>query len=172
MRVCNPVGTQAIGQACSAANDCAPGGICLGATTGSCFKFCSSDAECVSPGGKCLLKLNDGMGGSVPNVTMCSQNCDPASASSCAVAGLGCQIATDTATQKTYTSCIDAGSGGDTAPCPNGASDCQAGFGCFTVGTQNECLQWCKVGITTCPGGLTCQDVMVSLGGTSYGACN
>lgn len=174
MRACVPVGTQAMGQACSVGNDCSAGDICLGQTQGSCFKFCSTDAECVSPGGLCLLQLNDGMGGTVPNVTMCSQNCDPSSATSCNVSGLGCQAATDTASNRNYTTCLDAGSGGDSAACPNGPSDCKAGFGCFTAGAQNLCLQWCKMGGVACPQGLTCQGFAtpLTIGTSTYGVCN
>ena len=173
-RVCVPSGTQGIGQACSATNDCSEGGICLGQTIGSCFEFCTNDGDCTGPGGLCLLKLNDGVGGTVPNVTMCSQNCNPASATSCNVTGLGCQIATDTATNKTFTSCVAAGAGGDTAPCPNGTADCKSSFGCFTVGASDQCLQWCKVASGGCPSGLSCLSLNPALliSTTEYGVCN
>jgi len=172
---CVASGTATTGQACSAINACALGDICLGATVGTCFNFCSTDNDCTAPGGHCVLQLGDGMGGAVPNVSMCSQNCDPTDASSCNVTGLSCQAWVDTPTGKNYTSCVPSGGIGPGGACPNGDGDCQAGLDCANFTAGPKCAQWCRVGVTVCPGALTCQSFTTPFLLTptiEYGVCN
>jgi len=76
-------------------------------------------------------------------------------------------------TNQTLTFCTEAGAGGQNAACPNGATDCKAGFGCF-MSTSNICLHWCKFpGGSGCPAGTTCQHLLTPLfvGATEYGVC-
>jgi len=175
-RACIPKGTQPIGAVCSATNECSPGSMCInqgGAQTVSCLEFCDSDAQCTGPGGLCLIQLDDGSGNAIPGVTFCSQNCDPTTNSGCSgIPSTGCQVAQDSVSQALFTVCSPAGAGGDTAPCTDNSS-CKPGFGCFTVGTANQCLQWCKVNGAACTiSGTSCQDLGANIGGTEYGACN
>lgn len=173
-RECIVKGTAPIGASCGS-TECVPGAMCVGPTSTSlsCLEFCDDNSDCTGPGGICYFTLDDGSGGMVPGVKLCSQNCDPTTNSGCA-SGLGCQVVRDMATNQVFTFCAQAGTGGDTAACVNGFTDCKAQFGCFNNGTSDICLQWCTIGGAACPGGLTCYSLQTPLivGATEYGVCN
>lgn len=169
-RSCIPEGNVPWGQPCSGDN-CAPGLLCLQTTTteATCGKFCASDADCTAPGGLCILKLNDGSGGEIPNVTMCTDNCNPLTNVGCAVGG--CQVLQETSGLLRFlTLCVEAGTGTQAAPCV-GNEDCAPTFGCFNDGVSDLCLKWCNLAAPSCPAATSCVDVAVSLGGINYGVC-
>ena len=173
-RECILKGTAAIGASCGA-EECVPGAMCLGPSANalSCLEFCDGDEDCTGPGGICFFTIDDGNGGSVPDAKLCTPNCDPSTNTGCA-AGLGCQAGTSM-TMVNFTLCAQAGAGGDGASCAtNGSADCAPTFGCFTLGTNDICLKWCKNIGGSCGGGLTCQSLSEPLviGTTEYGVCN
>lgn len=167
MRHCIPAGTVSIGGACSDVAGCAPGGLCAGSpNVNRCLQFCNDDGDCIS-GGRCVIELVDGNDQPIPNVTLCSEICDPILATGCPVPGTGCQPA------EGYTICVDSGAGGDLDPCTRNA-DCAPGFGCIDNGTGVVCLKWCNLNADACPFGTFCNGLNPPLvvGGTTYGICD
>jgi hypothetical protein len=140
-----------------------------------CEKYCDDDSQCEAPGGLCLLTLNDGMGGDIAGVTLCTENCDPSSATSCA-AGAGCHVARESMGQmRFFTVCSGTGAGMQNAACMDNG-DCAPSFGCFNTGMTEVCLKYCKVNSPSCPGAAQCVPVQVNMedvviGSEQYGAC-
>lgn len=170
-RICVTAGSTPIGNACTMNDECVPGSLCVktGDTISTCMKYCSTDSNCTSPGGLCLITLNDGSSGQIPGVTLCTENCDPSTNVGCPVAGTSCQLAQEPMGQmRLLTRCGAAGFGTQGAACTDDG-DCAATFGCFNAGTT-QCLKYCKVGGAACPGGLTCSSLGM-IGNTTYGAC-
>jgi len=177
-RACVPAGNVAIGGVCTVDNDCAAGGICLATTptVSTCGEFCSSDAQCTAPGGLCVVTLNNGSGGQIPGVTLCSENCNATTNVGCA-AGTGCVFGRESAGQmRLFTTCREVGTGAQGAACTDNG-DCAATYGCFNTGT-NECLKYCNVNAPSCPSGTACtaitigtDEVEVIIGNVTYGAC-
>ncbi|MDI3289770.1 hypothetical protein [Polyangium sp. 15x6] len=177
-RACVPAGSAPIGALCGIDNDCAAGGICLATTPtiSTCGEFCSTDAQCTAPGGLCVIKLNDGSGGQVPGVTLCSENCNATTNVGCA-AGTACTFGREAAGQmRLYTTCREAGSGTQNSACTDD-TDCAATYGCFNTGTD-ECLKYCNVNAPSCPSGTTCTPITIGndaveviIGNVTYGAC-
>jgi hypothetical protein len=171
-RSCIPEGDVAWGDLCMG-NECEPGTLCINVTpTGStCGKFCDDDADCEAPGGLCLLTLNDGNGGEIPNVTICTDNCDPTTNVGCAVGS--CQLFKENmGLMRDLTLCVESGAGMQGAACVDNA-DCAPKFGCFNDGMNDLCLKWCKVNQPNCPAGTAClalQDPPI-LGNVEYGVC-
>lgn len=167
-RACVGEGDVSEGQICDEGAACAPGLLCVGYTgfESSCARFCESDAQCESPGGKCVLTLGD-----VPDVLLCSEDCEPISSQGCAPAGLSCQIAV-TETEQAYTQCAPSGTGVFQTLCVDNA-DCAPGFACFpTTNNDTRCFAWCSVASPNC-GAQTCQgfDVPLVIGNVEYGVC-
>lgn len=177
---CVPAGSVMAGQPCDVVNKCGPATICVtpgGANVSVCEKFCDDDSQCQAPGGLCVLKLNDGMGGTLAGVTLCSENCDPTNPLTCPVAGTGCHPAQEAAGQmRFFTTCGGAGAGAQGASCVDNG-DCAAGSGCFNTGGPSLiCLQYCKVNAPVCPGATQCVPIQVNMvdivvGNDQYGAC-
>jgi hypothetical protein len=177
-RACVEAGSVAWGAPCDAGQLCAPGLMCVGYATGklSCAKFCDTDAECEAPGGLCAINLDDGNGGDVPNVALCSDDCNLVTNAGCQVAGTSCQIGLRDMTDP-FTLCAPSGTGVQDTMCTDNTG-CAPGFICLTTTAMDErCFQWCDVANPTCPGGLVCQQLEISagvplvIGSTSYGAC-
>jgi hypothetical protein len=179
-RSCIPEGTVAWGDPCGGANQCVPGMLCLtiDPPNGSfCGKFCAADSDCEAPGGICFYKLDDGNGGDVPDVTLCTENCDPISNSGCTVASTACQVASEAdGLQRIFTVCAPAGTATQGALCPIG-DECAPSYGCFLTPTAT-CLKWCVVGVAGgCPGGTACNELQngngdpLNINGIQYGAC-
>lgn len=173
-RLCVEDGTAAPAAQCDASEDCASGSICLGeADVGYCAPFCEQDPDC-SGTNICAVKLGDGNGGTIPNVTMCSSACNLANASGCPL-GLGCVLGQEAAGQERFfTMCFASG----TATGGNCASPavCAPGYGCYNDGTNDVCIQNCNVNSPACASG-TClaindgngQPIVVN--GFALGAC-
>ncbi len=174
-RACIPEGDTNWGQICTGL-ECGPGLLCLltTPTVSTCGKFCAKDADCAAPGGLCLLTLNDGAGGEIPNVKMCTDNCNPSTNTGCATGG--CQILREQdGLMRFLTLCGESGPGTQGAPCVDN-TDCAPTFGCFNDGTSDICLKWCNVAAPNCPGLTTCLEATINgdppvLGNTQYGVC-
>jgi hypothetical protein len=177
-RFCAVAGSVGAGAVCSAAMPCAPGLACvfLSPTVSTCNVFCSADSQCTAPGGLCLVTLSNGMdGGSIPNVTLCTENCDLLTSTGCA-AGLSCQVGQEAAGQmRFFTQCTGAGAGLEGAACTTSA-DCARDFACVNNGVSNVCLQYCDVNAPAC-GALTCFQLVDAamapfvIGNMSVGVC-
>lgn len=175
-RTCGTSGPEREGQACSGATACEPGNLCVNAGAGSlCARFCNSDADCTGGAGSiCLLTLDDGSGGALPGVKLCTIHCSPTGASGCPN-GAACAIYEEEATpMRAFTSCRSAGTGTAGATCTS-TEDCAQGYFCAnTGGATDECVQFC-----TYPSGLECTSGFCNafeapglvVGGVEYGYC-
>jgi hypothetical protein len=176
-RTCVAEGSVQEGQACGASAPCAPGLLCvpLSSSISTCEKFCSSDADCTSPGGLCQKTLGDGQGGTIPNATLCSENCNPISNSGCSVSGTSCRLARESGgAERTYTDCGPAGTKTQGASCDPSLDECAPGYTCMNVSaSQSNCLQYCAPPAGSCPPTTTCVGLTPAaiVGGTSYGVC-
>ena len=181
VRACTTAGTTPVGSTCSGAFSCVPGAVCLNVSqdaavpTNTCNRYCETDADC--GGGLCFYTLDDGAGGSIPDVTVCTTACDPAARTGCP-SGTACTIYREsTGSMRFFTDCTaPVGTGTQYASCTD-ETDCASGFGC--IGTPGECLRWCDgVGFSGslggCPTGLTCYGFTtpITVGGTTYGVCD
>jgi hypothetical protein len=171
-RLCVPAGSVAIGGQCMGGSTCAPGGFCIyaSATIATCVEFCASDSDCTAPGGLCAVTLNSSSG-QIPNVTLCSENCDPTTNVGCPVTGMACQVLQEsTGLKRSYTRCGAAGTGTQGASCMS-TSTCAPTYGCFSINSNpSTCVKYCKVGGAACPGTATCSPVG-TIGSTGYGIC-
>jgi hypothetical protein len=174
-RVCGPVGSTPADAACTD-DTCEPGTYCVNTADpiNTCAKFCATDADCEAPGGLCLYTLNDSMGMPIPDVKLCSPNCDPATNTGCA-AGTACNLAQETMGQMRILSvCSLAGVGTYSSPCTDN-TDCSPTFGCIGEDAQMNtvCLEYCRVGLNDCAAGFTCNGfpMPILLGSVEYGAC-
>ncbi|MGE0788730.1 MAG: hypothetical protein AB7S26_23865 [Sandaracinaceae bacterium] len=180
-RLCAAAGSIARGGACTSVNDCAPGNMCInvsrttGVTINRCTHFCNNNLDC---GGNsvCFYTLGDGAGGTIPGVTLCTVDCDPALQTGCS-AGTMCTILQETAgAMRIFTDCVGpVGAGGQGAAC-TALSDCQAGYAC--IGTPGQCLRWCDrpgmIAAGGCMAGEACYGFMTPLtvGSRTYGVCD
>jgi hypothetical protein len=173
-RQCIPAGNVGQGQDCGA-SDCSVGLQCIQTTptVATCMAFCEDDNDCVAPGGLCVVTLSDGMGGSIPDATLCTENCNPISNVGCPVAGTSCQVGQEsTGLMRFLTFCTEAGNKTQYALCNPSANDCAPGYGCFNDGIDDLCLKYCDFGNGgVCPAGASCFDIQVQIGNTFYGAC-
>lgn len=175
-RVCHAPGDTAVGEICTDLYSCETGSLCVNtsSTKSLCRKYCDSDNECA--GGLCILQLKDPNNppdGVLPDITLCTQTCDPVTSVGCPSGqSLGCQLYKEQDGQmRVFTLCAGAGNGGQLAACTTN-DQCQAGFACFTVNmATQECLKYCKVNNPVCPGGVACQDIGLVYNGVAYGAC-
>lgn len=178
-RACVTAGTVGQSQECSDTALCEPGTICVEFAAGfaNCAKFCDTDAQCEAPGGACVFKLDDGNGGDVVGVTMCSENCDLATNQGCGVAGTSCQLGL-TMDDAPFTVCRPSGTLVYQEICTE-TSECSPDFVCLPTTVPDErCFQWCKIGGSACPTGQICTAQEISagvplvIGTTTYGICN
>ncbi len=180
-RSCNPAGSAAEGAACAAVNSCAPGLACLNVSRSTtavnqCMRFCASDADCSGAGSICVYTIDDGAGGMVPGVRVCSRGCDPITSAGCTTSA-SCQIFQETAgSMRYFTDCMaPVGAGGQGASCAD-STQCQRGFIC--LGTPGTCLRYCNAPGTIAGGGCSifeaCYGFTTPLivGATEYGVCD
>jgi hypothetical protein len=182
-RYCTPEGDVAWDQPCGADGQCAPGHLCISIDPPdgkSCAKFCELDSDCESPGGICLRTLGDGNGGVLPDVTLCTESCDPVTNTGCQVAGSGCQVAQEPAggMDRIYSYCAAGGVATQGQPCPIG-DECAPTYGCFDVGGNKTCLRWCSTPglVGPCQQPALCQALNapgggpLAIGEVNYGVC-
>jgi hypothetical protein len=180
--VCGKTGTDATNQACgtSATDLCAPGAVCVGASSvsGQCLKFCDGDADCSAFGGVCEVTLSSGPGSttSIPGVTLCAPNCDPLHATGCP-SGAACGLGLNQMDGVWFGVCGPSGTKTQGAACTVTAPDCSPGYTCIDPGTGPSCLKFCNALVGTCPGGMTCIALQgpsmeqIIIGGVEYGVC-
>ena len=166
-RTCMTAGTGTLGSTCEGAGDedCAAGYLCLGTneagTTGACFPYCGSDANCSGDGAVCLPIYSGGS--AVEGASYCSYSCNLVSNAGCPP-GHGCDLFSwdqnsDTVPDVSLTDCTgDVGYGSQGAYCAQEA-DCGSTFTCYP--TESICLGWCygPGGMSTCTGGATCTNL-------------
>ena len=178
MRMCMIAGGGAEGAACTASVDCQAGLECINvASSGTaatlCLRHCTTDANCTgggSAGSICLLTLNDGMGGDIPGVTLCTRACDPVNQTGCPTAAT-CSIYQESAGAMRYLTHCSApfGAGRAGAFCADD-SGCARGFACLA----NTCYHWCRVATGSgCSGLERCTSLAPAaiVGGVEYGVC-
>jgi hypothetical protein len=153
---------------CTALDRCDAGYVCLGASgSASCKKYCSADADCGTPRGRCAIDItsNGTLVSGVPPA--CSSNCDPlltAPPSECP-SGFKCGLFTTNhaGSPVKIASCTPAGNGTQGASCKDGTTGnealCGRGYLCTTIdgGTNFNCRRICnKTANTGCAGAQTC----------------
>lgn len=179
-RTCAAAGTGATGTACTPGGaGCVAGDVCVGVsasgTPSACEHFCSSDANCTGAGALCILGLGDGLGGTVPGVSLCSISCNPLTGGGCPSGG-ACRIYVEAGPAGRYLTHCEGpvGFGTEFSPCATDAN-CAAGFACLDVGFGNECTRWCNYTTGTgCDVGFFCDDVFTVpaiIGSRQYGVC-
>ena len=176
-RQCAAPGTATEGQACSASVPCSSGLFCLAmsASISTCAKFCSGDADCTAPFGLCNKTVGDGLGGTIPGVKLCAENCDPVTNTGCPVPGTSCQDGSEfTISYQPLTDCTPAGTKAEAAPCNPTLNECAPGFGCFfNASNQSVCFRYCD-NHSPCGSGQQCGTLPAGPGGnltTGYGIC-
>jgi hypothetical protein len=97
--------------------------------------------------------LSDDMGGSIPNVALCSGDCDLTTNSGCPVAGTGCQLGQEqTGQMRWLTYCAVTGTLGHDTMCDPTLEQCGQTLGCINTGVADLCLQYCDVSSpSACP---------------------
>ena len=174
--LCATAGTGASGTLCATSTDCVAGDMCLNfAATGPparlCTQICLTDSDC--NGGLCLITVNDGMGGTVPNLRLCTHPCNAVTQAGCPT-GWSCDVFFEaTGAMRPLTDCsTPVGTVGDGATCAL-TTDCAPGLGCVNDGTGLRCHPWCRFPGGSCPGAETCNEFAPPLliHGIDYGAC-
>lgn len=148
---CLPAGTKALGESCSAWNDCIHGAFCVGISgtadggviPGTCRKLCcGGDWSACGTGQSCIQQvyLVRPSGGDpvYAKADVCApvNDCDVLDPDSCAgKPGKSCQIADPTGN----VACLPAGTGGPGDAC-DPKTPCKAGFACVA----DECRRLCK----------------------------
>jgi hypothetical protein len=180
VRTCAMPGSGVEGASCTTFNSCQAGLLCLNVSRSTtavnqCGRFCATDADCRGAGSVCAYTLDDGTGGSIPGVRVCSRSCNPLTSTGC-VAGASCQIFEETGTGRYFTDCTaPVGAGGQNAPCTTN-EQCQRGFAC--VGTPGTCLRYCNEPNTIGGGGCSLTQACygfttpLRVGTTEYGVCD
>lgn len=153
---------------CIGLDRCDKGYVCLGGSgSASCKKYCTEDADCGSPRGRCAIDINNG-GVPITGVpSVCSSNCNPLletqppecpSNYKCTLAAV-----THDGMQVNIADCRPAGSGTQNASCKvgNNGNDalCARGYLCTTTdgGANFNCRRICnKTTNTGCSSGQTC----------------
>jgi hypothetical protein len=186
-RAINVAGTET--DTCTSFSECDKGYVCIGdGTDNSCKRYCTTDAECGTPRGQCVIQIVDGSSNAIPGAVVCSSNCDPAgNAGAYCPSGYKCGIFSATfpypgGTSHDIADCTPAGAGGQGTTCTGtGQGDdtlCGPKTLCTTFdGSTFACNTICNrsAGGTECAAlGLTCYGFTtpLTIGGTEYGVCN
>ncbi|MBX3270765.1 MAG: hypothetical protein KF729_10910 [Sandaracinaceae bacterium] len=171
-RVCGTPGPEREGQACTGATACQAGLLCIGSASANfCSRFCSSDADCTAGAGSlCLLELDDGTGGAIPGVRLCTAHCDPATPGVGCPSTMGCAIYEESmGAGRIFTGCRPAGTRTAGQTCPN-PDDCAPGHFCG----DGVCYRTCRPPFgSECTGLTFCESFSTPLviGGVEYGYC-
>jgi len=121
------------------------------------------------------VQVGDASGNPIPNVTLCTDNCDPFTNTGCAAAGTSCQIEQEqTGQMLPFTLCGAAGTQGKGMVCDS-THLCAPMFGCFSSGAQNDCYQYCDVANPSCATCTAIENMQlqpVYIGNKQVGICN
>jgi hypothetical protein len=134
-------GTQ--GRPCASTGDCLAGLTCQ---YGICRPYCAkARASCSAPGTGLCVEVLDGNDKPVPNVTICTIDCDPRVPS--AACGANTCIWFDTYySPEKVSDCNFPGTIDAQTPCQN-VYDCKPGLACATHPKYGlECERWCRIG--------------------------
>lgn len=184
--VCRPImapGTET--STCTSLQGCDKGFVCLGgATSAACKRYCTANADCGTPRGRCAIDITSG-GTPISGIPpACSSNCNPLPTTQPAECPTGYKCGLFTATHNAapvkIADCSPAGAGTQGANCKvgNAGSDtmCATGFLCTTVdaGTTYTCRRMCnKTANTGCVGAQTCIGFQTPHTiDIEYGVCN
>jgi len=164
--VCEIAGPFTANEGCrwiSEGDDCSAGHYCLDEVVESrCRKFCRYDAHCDGRNAGCLITIPyPGCPNGLREVLLCSFNCDYFYQTGCE-RGQACRVLIPAAAFQVYSDCTASGPGIQGASCPNGSTDCAAGYDCFEVDDGSMvlrlCLKLCNYsgGYPVCEYGYTC----------------
>jgi hypothetical protein len=152
---CVPAGVKTLGQTCNpAADDCAPGFICLqeacgGGTLGRCYKHCATTDQC--GGTICQIPIQDSTGNDTGYraCDVAPQTCDPIAKTGCPAPALNCYVS---GSSTTVCDCPNrpADMGGLDAACTI-YSDCAPGLVCVSTGPGGaRCRPLCLIAAPAC----------------------
>jgi hypothetical protein len=176
MRACATAGAGAEGTACTSSSSCAPGLDCVNLSVVAsrsitqCARYCGTDSDCMGAGSLCLHALDDGMGGAIPGVRICTRACNPVRQTGCAT-GLMCNVYRESiGSMRFLTDCTGpAGTRTRGQSCTQDI-DCAPGLACIS----SRCYRWCDVATNEgCLGAELCSPLTprAVVGGTEYGVC-
>ena len=166
---------------CGSFSECAADFTCVMAGGGMrCERFCSADAQCDQPRGRCIIQITNQMGQPIQGATTCSSGCNPLSTTNGGLcpANWKCGFYTIGATDIVDCGLPGAGVHGNVC---NTDADCGAGTMCSTVTTNGVPSKRCRRVCNRTGGGQECAMVPgttclgfvdpLTVGGTEYGIC-
>jgi cysteine-rich repeat protein len=157
---------------CATDTACSAGYTCVGDLAipddTECMRFCNTDANCNGDGSRCLIELADGDGNPIPDVTLCTNHCEPLTQNGCP-SGQGCIIFDDGPDD--FTDCEVMGNRLDGQSCTE-TEQCMEGSICVGTIVGAECASMCEVG-DSCPTGGVCGpfSTPVIISGIEIGVC-
>jgi hypothetical protein len=165
--LCDVPGPQGENQNCtgsSSSDNCQRGFVCLGdGVMSACRKFCNVDSDCAGGNAGCQISISTtACPTGLTGVKTCSHNCDYFYQTGCQT-GQACRFLAVPGATRAYSDCTAAGTGVQNSSCPNGSTDCAAGYDCFEIDygggdVRLECAKICNFsgGYPTCDGSTTC----------------
>ncbi len=148
---------------CARASTCAAGYTCLG----HCERYCATDADCLGPGGLCILPVvNNNQ--PIPGVKVCTTDCAPSQVDNprCPT-GWACHLYREgDGARRWLTNCDPSpAAGGDLGATCDISTSCKPGLDCFNDGSGmgRRCTANCL-----CPGG----DCAAAVCPAGAGACH
>lgn len=150
---------------CNSLSQCAAGYICLGGGgASSCKKYCTSDTDCGTPRGACVIDITSGGTPVMGIPSACSSNCEPTATNSpeCpSTYKCGLFTASHMGNNIRIADCSPAGTGTQGSSCASGANGddklCAKGYLCSTTtsDTAFKCRRICQKAASNC-GAATC----------------
>jgi hypothetical protein len=168
---------------CGGLADCDRGFVCLGPQGKSaCKKYCSTNNDCGTPRGQCVIDITNGTTPIAGLPPVCSSNCDPMNGAVGCPAAFKCGLFTQThmGTMYNIVDCTPSGAGVQGTNCKVAATPdeslCAANFLCTTLdNVAYACRKICKkTAPTGCVGAQACLGYTTPfiIAGTEYGVCN
>lgn len=172
--ICRPVTADGMGDStCTSGFACAAGFTCVdvGAEKGWCAKFCDRDDDCAGVGTRCINPLLDSGDVPIPNVSLCTNSCDPIAQTGCPLGNSCLPLRAESGDD--YLDCVIAGDGSLGSSC-SFPTDCERGLWCIKFSFSQVCSRICEVGgVNTCPPNQTCfgfAERMI-VGNHEFGTC-
>ncbi len=168
-----------MGRPCGRTGDCAAG---LRCEYGACHAYCPTvSSKCTLAGTDICVGVNGNDDRPLPNLTICTIQCDPRAPSAVCGANSCEWLATYYSPFTKVSDCVLGGPNKQGDGCKS-ASNCLPGFACITrpgkPETDKECEAWCRMNQTPsdCPSGKTCKDEVFGdnspvVGGIREGLC-
>jgi len=157
---------------CTNSMECDRGYVCLGDNQfASCKKYCTVDADCGVPRGRCIYEVTDN-GVPITDIPkVCSSTCEPTDATA-ALCPSTYKCTLIALTDDKIVDCTPAGSGTQGTVCVDDTG-CAKGFQCVKFSNESsfKCRRVCDVA-GSC-GGNSCIGFTdpFTVGGTTYGVC-